>query len=92
MTYLAVKDLKKTKELWQTLAAENELIITRDGKPTAIMISVSPEAVEESLSEIRRALFSVAVSHARSKAEKTTPDPQDIEKAIRRSRFDRNIS
>ena len=92
MTYLAVKDLKKTKELWQMLAAEKELVITRDGKPSAIMVSISPETAEESLSEIRRALFSMAISHARAKAEEIPLKPQDIENAIRQSRTDRGIS
>ena len=62
MDYLAAKDLKKTKKLWEKLASERKLVITRDGKPSALMISVSPETVEESLREIRRALFSAAIS------------------------------
>ena len=58
MDYLSVRDLKKTRELWEKLASGRKLVITRDGKPSALMISVSPETVEESLREIRRALFS----------------------------------
>ena len=55
------------------------------------MVSISPETAEESLSEIRRALFSVAISHVRAKAEKIPLKPQDIENAIRQSRTDRGI-
>lgn len=69
MDYLAAKDLKKTKKLWEKLASERKLVITRDGKPSALMISVSPETVEEALREIRRALFSTAVSRVRKRAE-----------------------
>lgn len=69
MDYLAVKDLKKTRELWEKLASEQKLVITRNGKPSALMISVSPETVEEALREIRRALFSTAVSRVRKRAE-----------------------
>ena len=69
MDYLAVKDLKKTRDLWQKLDRERELIITRDGKPSALMISVSPETVDDALREIRRALFSAAVGRARKQAE-----------------------
>ena len=36
MDYLAVKDLKKTRELWAKLASERELVITKDGKPSAL--------------------------------------------------------
>ena len=41
------------------------MVITRDGKP----ISVPLETVEESLREIRRALFSASVSRVRKQAE-----------------------
>ena len=47
MDYLSAKDLKKTRELWEKLASERKLVITRDGKLSALMISVSPETVEE---------------------------------------------
>ena len=62
MDQLAVKDLKKTRELWEKLAREKELVITRDGKPSALLICVSPETVEQSRRKIRRALFPAAVS------------------------------
>ena len=93
MDYLAVKDLKKTRELWQKLAAERELVITRDGRPSALMISISPETVEESLCEIRRALFSAAVSRVRRRAEKEgVLDDAVIAAEIDRSRRDRGLS
>jgi len=47
MDYLAVKDLKKTRELWQKLEEERELVITRDGRPSALIISVTPETVDD---------------------------------------------
>ena len=92
MDYLAVKDLKKTRELWQKLEEERELVITRDGRPSAIMISVSPETVDDSLREIRRALFSSAVGRARKKGEADRPDEKEIEKLFRTSRRERGMS
>ena len=93
MDYLAVKDLKKTRELWEKLASERELVITRDGRPSALMISISPETVEESLREIRRALFYGAVSRVRRRAEKEgMPDDAAIAAEIDRSRMDRGLS
>ncbi|MBT4503499.1 MAG: prevent-host-death protein [Gemmatimonadetes bacterium] len=92
MDYLAVKDLKKTKDLWERLAAEKELVITRDGKPSALMISVSPETLDDSLREIRRALFSAAVSRVRRRAEGNAPNAQEIEAVIRESRQERSVS
>ena len=92
MDYLAVKDLKKTRELWEKLAIERELVITRDGKPSALMISISPETVEESLREIRRALLSVAVNQVRKRAEREgIPDDAAIAAEIDQSRKRRGL-
>ena len=93
MHYLAAKDLNKTRELWQKLADERELVITRDGKPTALMISVSPETVEDSLREVRRALFSAAVSRVRRRAEEEgIPEDAAIAAEIDQSRRDPGLS
>ena len=93
MDYLAVKDLKKTRELWEKLASERELVITKDGKPSALMISVSPETLEESLREIRRTLFSAAVRRVRKRAEtEGMPSDSAIATEIAQSRKERGLS
>ena len=89
MTYLQVKDLKKTRELWGRLERDHELIITKDGQPRAIMISIDPGDLESSLAEIRRALFSTAVGRVRRRAETLPPADDDIAQAIEESRRDR---
>ena len=87
MNYLAVRELKKTSELWERLASEREPVITRDGRPAALMVRVTPETVEESLREIRRARFSGAVSRVRRRAEKQgIPGDSTIAAEIDRSR------
>lgn len=90
MGYLSVTDLKRTKALGEQLASEHEIIVTRDGKPMAIMISVDGDTVESSLREIRRALFSAAVSRIRERAAEDPPDPSMIDAAISAARRDRN--
>jgi antitoxin (DNA-binding transcriptional repressor) of toxin-antitoxin stability system len=89
MGYLSVTDLKKTKALGEQLAAEREIIVTRDGKPMAIMVGVDGDSVESSLREIRRALFSAAVTRIRDRAATDAPDPSAIESAIHAARRDR---
>ncbi len=86
MTYIAVKDLKQGGRLWKTLSAERELVVTRDGRPCAILVGVSPDDVEDSLAAIRRSLLSAAVTRARRRAAARPPDPGSIEDAIRESR------
>ena len=57
------------------------------------MISIPPETVEESLREIRRALFSAAVSRVRRRADKQgIPDDAAIAAEIDQSRKDRGLS
>ena len=81
MGYIAIADLKKTKVLSQKLENDNELIVTRDGKPMAILISVNPDDVESSLSEIRRARFSAAVTRIRERASENPPDLSVVDRA-----------
>jgi hypothetical protein len=86
MTYLAVNDLKRSKNMWARLDVEKEIIITRDGKPCAILVGVSPETVEDDLSEVRRALFSAAVSRIRDRARGKVPAETEIKESILESR------
>jgi len=91
MSYLAVKDLKKTRSLRERLLKERELILTKDGQPFALIIGISPENVEKSLAEIRRAMFSTAVMGARQKAVSNQPGQGDIDDEIIKSRRNRGI-
>ncbi|MCK5673564.1 MAG: hypothetical protein KAH95_09315 [Spirochaetales bacterium] len=92
MNYLAVKDLKRTKELWSNLEMEKELIITRDGKPSAIMVSITPEIVEESLIEIRKALFTISLARTRKKGSLKPITDKEIELITSESRKSRGLN
>lgn len=92
MGYLTVKDLKQTRNLWRQLNAERELVITRDGKPCAILVEVNAESCDESLAEIRRSLFSAAVSRVRRHAVDRPIGDGDVEAAIAASRRERGIA
>jgi antitoxin (DNA-binding transcriptional repressor) of toxin-antitoxin stability system len=89
MPYLQVKDLKKSRELWQRLKQDRELIITRDGRPCAIMIGIEPDELEVALPEIRRALFSTAVGRVRKRGENLPNAEADVKLAIREIRKER---
>lgn len=86
MSYIQVKDLKKSKELWEKLAQEKELIITKDGQPKAIIIAINPDEVETSLREIRRSLFSATVDRIRQRIGDHTTIETDIAAALKASR------
>lgn len=86
MSYIQVKDLKKTKELWEKLENERELVITKDGQPKAIMIGIEPDDLESSLREIRRSLFSAAVGRIRRRAYGQIDIESEVSDAVRESR------
>ncbi len=91
MGYIAIKDLKKTRSLREKLDKERELILTKDGQPFALMIGISPDNVEESLNEVRRARFSTAVMRARKKAIIAPASDKEINGEILKSRKSRGL-
>lgn len=65
MDYVAVSELKHSKSLWSRLAKEKEVVLTKDGKPGALMLGVTPESLETVVTAVRKALFSESVSNVR---------------------------
>ena len=86
MSYIPVKDLKKSRDLWTRLERDRQLVITKDGQPRAIMIGIEPDELEDVLSEIRRALFSSTVGRVRARARKLPAPDKAIDAAIWNSR------
>ena len=86
MGYMPVTELKKSRELWTRLENEREIIVTKDGKPHAIIVGIEPDELEVALDTIRRALFSTAVERIRQRS-RSLPDPQHaVDAAVRASR------
>ena len=86
MTYVAVNELKRGKEIWRRLERDRELVVTRDGQPRALLVHISPETAEESLAEVRRALFNAAVQRARRRSSRQHPPASLVEEVIREAR------
>jgi len=86
MNYIGVSDLKKSREMWAMLSREKELVLTRDGKPGALIVEITPEGLEDAVAAVRRALFSEAVSSARGRGAKNPPAAGEIDREIRASR------
>ena len=62
MKFITVRDLRgRSGQVWTKLAREREVILTSNGKPIAILSSVSEETLEESLVAVRRARAVTAV-------------------------------
>jgi prevent-host-death family protein len=62
MKFISVRDLRgKSAEVWKELPAEREVVVTSNGRPIAILSSVSESNLEESLCAIRQARAAEAV-------------------------------
>ena len=63
MRFLTVRDLRnKSAQVWKDLADEQEMIITNNGRPVAILSSINEKNLEISLNAIRRTRVIEAVS------------------------------
>lgn len=58
MDYVTVRELRdKSGEIWQRVEEGEEFVITRNGKPFALLVHTEPAAVEERLRALRAAQF-----------------------------------
>jgi len=63
MRFLTVRDLRnKSAQVWKDLPEEQEMIITNNGRPVAILSSINENNLETSLNSIRRSRLVQAVS------------------------------
>lgn len=95
MKFVSVRDLKtNTAEVWEQLARE-EMVITSNGHPIALMTGIGGENLEEILGAIRRARAQVAIRSLRQQAEEHGLDrltATEIHQEIRSTRRQRKKS
>jgi len=71
MQFITVRDFRNTSgAVWEKLRDEGKLVVTNNGKPTAILLSVCDQDVEKTLQDIRRAKLLRTLSEAREEAAK----------------------
>ena len=69
MNFYTVRDLRTTpKSRWETLSAEGEVVITNNGKPTALLVDIADGSFEETVKAIRQAKAMLAFNSMRSRA------------------------
>jgi antitoxin (DNA-binding transcriptional repressor) of toxin-antitoxin stability system len=56
MKFITVRDLRTSPaRIWKELPAEQEMVITNNGKPMALLTPIGEANLEETLSAVRRA-------------------------------------
>ena len=63
MQFVSVRELRNhSAAIWKTLAEVQDLVVTSNGKPIALLSATSDETLEESLGAVRRARAQNAVA------------------------------
>ena len=56
MKFITVRDLRTSPaKIWKELSEKQEMVITNNGKPIALLTSINDSNLEETLSSIRQA-------------------------------------
>lgn len=69
MNFYSVRDLRTTqKAIWENLEKDGEVVITNNGKPSALLFDISDGALEETLKAVRQAKAMLAFNSMREQA------------------------
>ena len=94
MKFISVRDFRTSSaNIWKTLPKEQEMVITNNGKPVALLMPVSDVSLEENLSAIRRARAISAVKLIQQQSVKNKTDKmtlREIDNEIMQARKERN--
>lgn len=86
MDYVTVRELReKSGEIWQRVEAGEEFVVTRNGKPFALLVHTAPTEVEGQLRAHRAARLGAAVQRLQEQARQSgthSLTEQDIQAEI----------
>lgn len=80
MRFVTVRDLRgRSAQIWKQLARVNEMVLTLNGKPIAIISSTSGDLLEENLAGIRKARALAALEAIRKESARRGLDKMSME-------------
>ena len=69
MKFVTVRDFRNSsRDIWDKVRNDEDIVVTSNGKPTAILVNVSESNLEEVLSSIRQAKAMRAFNKMRQQA------------------------
>jgi prevent-host-death family protein len=69
MKFVTVRDLRTTPaQIWKELPREQEIVITNNGKPIALLTPISDTDMEDTVTAVRRARAATALKKIRNQA------------------------
>lgn len=97
MDFVTARELRaESAKVWEKLEAGEEIVVTRNGKPFAVLVHTEPQEVEATLRAIRAERFAATVRKMQQQAvaqglDKMTMDEIDAEiAAMRKERRERS--
>lgn len=71
MDFVTVRELRaESAKVWEKIEAGEEVVVTRNGKPFALLLNASPDELEDMLRAVRAERFGAAVRRMRAEAER----------------------
>ena len=75
MNFISVRELRNhSAAVWDALAEEQDLVVTSNGKPIAVLSTTSGATLEASLAALRQARAQLAVAAMQERARHTGAD------------------
>ena len=69
MNFYSIRDLRTdSKKMWSDLQKGDEVIITNNGRPSAIMIEIPEGSFDEMVQTVRQAKAMIALNNMRQRA------------------------
>ncbi len=71
MNFYSVRDLRTdSKSMWKDLTSGDEVVLTNNGKPSALIIDIPEGSFDEIVQAVRQAKAMIALNNMRKKAAK----------------------
>ncbi len=69
MNFYSIRDLRtESKSMWADLSRGDEVILTNNGRPSAIMIDIPEGSFDEMVQAVRQAKAMIALNNMRQRA------------------------
>lgn len=93
MRFISVRDIRTSPaQIWKELPEEQEMVITNNGRPIALLTPISDQSLEQTLTAVRRARAMAAVQSMQQTARDLGLDAMtenEIDEEIRAARRER---
>jgi antitoxin (DNA-binding transcriptional repressor) of toxin-antitoxin stability system len=91
MQFVTVRDFRSSsREIWDKLGSGEEIVVTNNGKPTALLLNITGDEFEEVLASVRQAKAMRAFNRMREEAaERGFLTNEEIDAEIRAAREER---